>query len=48
MNWIRTKWTAEQADRWSKEDYFTFILSPLIYVLLAIGVAYSLLLRWYG
>ncbi len=48
MSWIRTKWTAEQADRWSKEDYITFILSPLIYFLLAIGVALSLLLLWYG
>ena len=48
MSWIRTKWTAEQADRWSKEDYLTFILSPLIYVFLAVGVAFSLLLRWYG
>ncbi len=48
MSWIRTKWTAEQADQWSKEDYFTFILSPLIYFLLAIGVAMSLLMLWYG
>lgn len=48
MSWIRTKWTAEQADQWSKEDYITFILSPLIYFLLAIGVAMSLLMLWYG
>lgn len=48
MSWIRTKWNAEQADQWSKEDYFTFILSPLIYFLLAIGVAMSLLMLWYG
>jgi asparagine N-glycosylation enzyme membrane subunit Stt3 len=48
MGWIQTKWTAEQADNWSKEDYLSFILSPLIYFLLALGVALSLLLLWYG
>jgi len=48
MGWIKRKWTAEQADRWTKEDYITFILSPLIYFLLAIGVAFCLLLLWYG
>ncbi|MFP4081387.1 MAG: hypothetical protein ACLFVG_01380 [Candidatus Aminicenantes bacterium] len=48
MSWIQKKWTAEQADRWSKEDYLTFLISPLIYFLLALGVAFSLLLLWYG
>jgi asparagine N-glycosylation enzyme membrane subunit Stt3 len=48
MSWIKRKWTAKEADRWSKEDYLTFIISPLIYFLLAIGVALSLLLLWYG
>lgn len=48
MSWIRKEWTAQQADRWSKEDYLTFIISPVIYFLLALGVALSLLLLWYG
>jgi lipoprotein signal peptidase len=48
MGWIKRKWTAQEADRWTKEDYLTFIISPLIYFLLAIGVAFSMLLRWYG
>ena len=48
MSWIRKEWTAQEADRWTKEDYLTFILSPLIYFLLAVGVAMSLLLLWYG
>jgi len=48
MGWIQTKWTAEQADNWTKEDYLTFFLSPLIYFLLALGVALSLLMLWYG
>lgn len=48
MSWIQKHWTAEQADEWTKEDAITFILSPLIYFLLALGVALSLLLLWYG
>lgn len=48
MGFIQTKWTAEQADNWTKEDHLSFILSPLIYFLLALGVALSLLLLWYG
>lgn len=48
MGWIQKKWTSEQADRWTKEDYLVFVISPLVYFLLAIGVAFSLLLIWYG
>ena len=48
MRGIQTKWTPEEADRWTKEDFITFVISPLIYVLLALGVAFSLLLLWYG
>lgn len=48
MSWIKTKWTAEEAEQWTKEDYITFIISPLVYFLLAVGLALSLLLLWYG
>ncbi|UCC39798.1 MAG: hypothetical protein JSV96_18815 [Candidatus Aminicenantes bacterium] len=48
MGWIKKRWTVQDADRWTKEDYLTFIISPLIYFLLALGVAFSLLLLWYG
>ncbi|MGB2907721.1 MAG: hypothetical protein WBB73_11480 [Candidatus Aminicenantaceae bacterium] len=48
MSWIKREWTADEADRWSKEDYLAFVISPLIYVLLALGVMFSLLLKWYG
>ncbi len=48
MGWIKKDWTAREADRWTKEDFVTFIISPLIYILLAVGVAMSLLLLWYG
>ena len=48
MAWIKKKWTAQEAEQWTKEDYLTFIISPLVYFLLAIGVVLSLLLLWYG
>lgn len=48
MSWIKRRWTSEEADRWTKEDYLAFLLSPLIYFLLAVGVALSLLMYWYG
>lgn len=48
MRWIKTRWSPEEADQWTKEDYLTFIISPLIYFLLALGAIWSLLLRWYG
>ncbi|MBP1766771.1 MAG: hypothetical protein H6P98_886 [Candidatus Aminicenantes bacterium] len=48
MSWIRRRWTAAEADFWTKEDYLTFIISPLVYVMLMIGTALSMLLRWYG
>jgi len=48
MSWIKRRWTAVEADRWTKEDYLTFVISPLVYVLLMIGTALSLLMRWYG
>ena len=48
MSWIKRRWTAVEADRWTKEDYLTFVISPLVYVLLMVGTALSLLLRWYG
>jgi len=48
MGWLKRSWTAKEADNWTKEDYLTFLISPLVYFLLAIGTALSLLLLWYG
>ena len=48
MSWIKRHWTAPQADRWPQGDYLPFIISPLVYVLLIVGTALSLFLRWYG
>jgi hypothetical protein len=45
---IKRRWSAAEADRWTKEDYLVFIISPLVYVLLAEGTALSVLLLWYG
>jgi len=48
MRGIKRKWTSAEADQWTKEDYITFIISPLVYVLLAVGTALSIFLFWYG
>ena len=45
---IRRNWTALEADEWTKEDWITILISPIVYFLLAIGVALSFLLLWYG
>lgn len=44
MDLIRRKWTAKEAQEWTKEDLITVIISPVIYFLLTIGVALSALL----
>jgi hypothetical protein len=41
---IRRKWTPEEADDWTREDTLTVIISPIVYVLLLIGVALSIFL----
>lgn len=41
MGFVKRKWTAKEADEWSKEDTLTIILSPLIYMALMIGCALS-------
>jgi hypothetical protein len=40
----RKRWSAKEADEWSKEDTITIIISPLIYVMLLVGGALSALL----
>ncbi len=48
MGFIRTDWTAAEADEWTKEDWITIVLSPLIYLILTVGVALACLLMWEG
>lgn len=44
MRWIRRTWTPPAADEWTREDWYTIVISPLAYILLMVGVALSLLL----
>ncbi len=45
---IKRKWTPDEADEWSKEDWIAIILSPIAYILLMIGTAMSLLMMTEG
>ncbi|MFQ5689275.1 MAG: sodium:solute symporter [Gemmatimonadota bacterium] len=40
---LRRRWTPEEAEEWSREDWLAILLSPLSYALLMIGVARLLL-----
>ena len=44
MNLIKRKWTAAEADEWSKEDWIAILFSVLAYTFLTIGSALSFLL----
>ncbi len=44
MRFVRRRWTPKEAEEWTREDTITIIISPLIYVLLIVGVALSVLL----
>jgi len=44
MSFIKRKWTAKEADHWTKEDWITIVLSSLAYILLTVGTGLSLLL----
>jgi uncharacterized membrane protein len=48
MSFIRRTWTAKDADEWTKEDLLAVIISPLIYILLTIGIAFMSLLMPLG
>ena len=48
MRLIRREWTPAAADEWTREDWIVIVLSPLVYVGLAVGVALSVLLMRAG
>ena len=48
MSFIKRDWTPAEADNWSKEDWIAIFLSPLAYILMALGVAGSFLLQLWG
>jgi hypothetical protein len=41
--WIKRKWTAEEAEEWSREDWIAIVLAPVVYALTMVGVATALL-----
>jgi hypothetical protein len=48
MGFIKRKWTAAEADEWTREDWLAIIISPFAYILIMLGVALSFLLLWTG
>jgi len=44
MGCCRRKWTSKEAEEWTAEDTIAVILSPIIYILLTLGVALSVML----
>ena len=44
MSLFRKDWTPEQADEWGINDWVAVIVSPVIYVLILVGAALSMLL----
>jgi Zn-dependent membrane protease YugP len=45
---FRRKWTAHEADEWTKEDYWAVVFSSLCYLLVTIGSALCFLLPVWG
>lgn len=45
---IKRHWTPQEADNWTKEDWIAIFISPLAYILIALGVAGSLLIQVWG
>ena len=48
MSWFRQEWTPQEADEWTKEDFYAIIFSSLTYMLITIGVGLSLLVPLWG
>jgi len=44
MALIKRKWTAHEADEWTKEDWIAIVISPFSYILICMGLAMSLFL----
>ncbi len=44
MAFIKRKWTAREADEWTKEDWIAIVLSPLSYIFITMGLAMALFL----
>ncbi len=44
MPLIKRNWTPDEADEWTKEDWYAIIISPFSYVFITLGLAMSLFL----
>lgn len=40
---IKRRWTPEEADEWTKEDWIAIVLAPLAYITLMLGIAFTVL-----
>ena len=48
MAWLKRRWTAHDADEWTKEDWIAIVLSPFCYIFVTMGLAMSLFLQPLG
>ena len=48
MSLIKKDWTAEEADRWTRHDFFACLLGVAAFILITLGVAGTLLLQTWG
>ena len=45
---IRRRWTAEEAQDWTREDWIAIVLSPMVFAAIMFGLTKLLLLQWSG
>jgi SSS family solute:Na+ symporter len=45
---IRRRWSPEEAEEWTREDWIAIVLSPVVYALVLFGLTRVLLLQWSG
>lgn len=48
MSLIKKDWTSEEADSWTKEDFFAVVLSIISFLMIFIGTCYAFLLESIG
>jgi len=48
MRLIKKDWSSEEADSWTKEDFFAVVLSVISFILIFIGTCYAFLLESIG
>lgn len=48
MPLIRRTWSAADADEWTREDWITILISPIVYALSMVGLAMACLFQWEG